>query len=153
MLYLSISSGSRVMTIRKIDGGTLKPGPILNNVIIGKGQTARTSTVLAYRPMYRGYHNTRLGAVFLNLEKLFPCAAKAGIVPVCRRFTREEDGFLRGKTITEAADVGNHMKIFGTNINTYGFVFEACPYLNGVNGCLPSFFNTAVTCFLPRSCL
>ena len=151
MLYISITPFKRVMTIRKINGSNLKRGRILDQIAIENGQTANTSTILAYRPKYIDYHNTGLGAVFLNLEELFPCSNND--LPVCRRFTYEEDGFFKGKTITEAADAGNNMKIFGTNINTYGFVFEDCPYLNDGNGCLPKFFETVVTCFLPRSCL
>ena len=151
MLYLSIGSGSRVLTIQKIRGGNFTLGPNLNQITIGNGQTARTSTILAYRPKYNGYHHTGLGAVFINLNKLFPCAAKIGIAPACRRFTQEEDGFFKGKTITEAGDQGNNIKFFG-NVYTYGFVFEACQYLYGGYGCLPNHFQTVVTCFLPSSC-
>ena len=153
MLYLSLPK-SRILSIQKVNGSDLTLRPILDKIKIGNGQTARTSTMLAYRPNYNGHDHTRLGAVFLNLVKLFPCA-RTGIVPVCRRFTQDEDGFYKGKTIAEAADIGNNMRIFSTTkyINTYGFVFEACPYLNGVNSCLSTYFETVVTCFLPRSCL
>ena len=153
MLYLSIGPGSRELTIRKMRGGSFTLGPILNKITIGNGQTARTSTILAYRPRYYDHHQSRLGAVFLNLEKLFPCAGKGGLVPVCSRFTQEEDGFLRGRSIIEAADGGNNFKIFGTNIKTYGFVFQGCSYLNGNYACLPNWLATVVTCFVPRACL
>ena len=152
MLYLSMRN-TRKLTIRKIKGGSFTLGPVLNTITIGNGQTPTTSTILAYRPRYNGYHHTRRGAVFLNLESLFPCAEKTDLVPVCRRFTQEEDGFLRGKSIIDAADEGNNMKIFGTNIKTYGFVFQGCSYLNGNNACLPTFFQTVITCYVPRACL
>ena len=152
MLYLSMRN-TRKLTIRKIKGGSFTLGPVLNTITIGNGQTPTTSTILAYRPRYNGYHHTRRGAVFLNLESLFPCAGKTDLVPVCRRFTQEEDGFLRGKSIIDAADEGNNMKIFGTNIKTYGFVFQGCSYLNGNNACLPTFFQTVITCYVPRACL
>ena len=150
MFYLSIPTDSRVLSIRKIKRGN---SPILNKITIGNGQTAITSSILAYRPRYNDYHVTRFGAVFLNLERLFPCAGKTGLVPVCRRFTQEEDGFFKGRTITEAADIGNNMRIFGRDIKTYGFVFDRCSILSGRFGCLPTHFQTIVTCFLPRSCL
>ena len=153
MLYLSIGAGSRVLTIQKMKGGSFRLGPVLSRITIGNGVTSKTSSILAYRPRYNGYHNTKYGAVFLNLEKLFPCAGKHGLVPVCRRFTQEEDGFYRGRSILESADHGNSMRIFGTNIKTYGFVFQGCYYLNGRYGCLPNWFQTVVTCFLPRACL
>ena len=153
MLYLSIGAGKRVLTIRKIKGGSFRLGPVLDRITIGNGQTSKTSSILGYRRRYNDYHSTRFGAVFLNLEKLFPCAGKNGLIPVCRRFTQEEDGFYKGKSILEAADGGNTMRIFGTRIKTYGFVFEQCSYLNGRYGCLPNYFETVVTCFLPRACL
>ena len=152
MLYLTVR-GNRELTIRKIRGGNFTLGPVLDKISIGNGGTATTSSRLAYQPQYKDYDNTNRGAVFLNLEKLFPCAGNDGLVPVCRRFTQEEDGFFKGKTITEAADSGNNMRIFGNNIKTYGFIFENCPFLSGVNSCLPTYFQTVVTCFLPRSCL
>ena len=153
MLYLSIGGGSRVLSIRKIRGGSFTLGPVLNRITIGNGQRSRTSSILAYRPRYSDFHQTRLGAVFLNLERLFPCAGKGGLVPVCRTFTQEEDGFYKGRSIIDAADIGNNMRIFGSNIKTYGFALQGCSYLSGQNACLPNWFTTVVTCFVPRACL
>ena len=153
MLYLTVTDGKRELTIQKIRDGSFTLGPVLNKITIGNGQTPTTSSILAYRPRYYDAHQSRLGAVFLNLEKLFPCAGKDGLVPVCSKFTQEEDGFLRGKAIIETADAGNTLKIFGTSIKTYGFVFQGCSYLNGNNGCLPNWLTTVVTCFVPRACL
>ena len=153
MVYLSIGAGSRVLTIQKIKGDSLTRGPILDSITIGNGKTSTTSSILAYRPSYKDYHNSQLGAIFLNLENLFPCGKNGVVVPPCRRFTQDEDGFFKGKTIAEAADGGNNMRIFGIGIKTYGFVIEQCRYLNGADGCLPKIFQTVVLCVLPRSCL
>ena len=153
MLYLAIGPGSRILTVQKIRGGNFTVGPVLDKITIGNGATSRTSSILAYRPRYNDHHSTRFGAVFLNLEKLFSCAGKDGLVPVCGRFTQEEDGFYKGRTIAEAADGGNNFNIFGTNIKTYGFVFSYCYTLNGQSGCLPNWFATVITCYLPRACL
>ena len=155
MLYLSVTTQSRHMTITRINSTTFRlSNPQLDRILIGDGQTATTSTILAYRPRYNSLlHDTGLGAIFLNLDRLFPCTANTRVHPICRRFTQEEDGFFKGKTITEAADIGFYMLIFDLSVNTYGFVFESCPYLNGINGCLPNDFQTVITCFVPRSCL
>ena len=126
----------------------------LDELVFENERTSATSTILAYRPSYNfDFHQSSLGAIFLNLDRLFPCIVHSKIIPACRRFTQEEDGFFKGKTITEAGDVGNHLEIFGSSVKTYGFVFESCPYLNGINGCFPHSFQTVITCFLPRSCL
>ena len=154
LLYLSLTDGSRYMSISRINTTTynlITPG--LDSIAIGNGQTAKTSTILAYRPRYMDRYQTGLGAIFINLNQLFPCIANTVINPVCRRFTQDEDGFFNGKTITEGADGGNDINIFPNNARTYGFVFESCPYLNGNNGCLRNYFQTFVTCFIPRSCL
>ena len=89
MLYLSMPTTSRVLSISKIRGASFTLGPILNRITIGNGVTSRTSTILAYKPRYSGYLNTGLGAAGVSyLERLFPCAGKSGFVPVCRRFTQ-----------------------------------------------------------------
>ena len=155
LLHLSISSQNRFMTIKTINTTTFDSSSReLDRIVIGNGLTSSTSTILAYRPKYESdYHQTGLGAIYLNLDSLFPCTVNGLIVPICRRFTQEEDGFFKGRTITEAADGGNAMTIFGHSVKTYGFVFESCPYLNGIDGCLPTQFQMVITCFLPRSCL
>ena len=152
MLYLAVHR-NRELSIRKIRGGSFTLGPVLDKISIGKGLAAKKSSKLAYIPRYNDLHHTRRGAVFLNLEKLFPCAGKGGLVPVCRRFTYEEDGFYKGRTITEAADGGNNIKVFGNGIKTYGFIFQGCSCLSGQYACLPTWFETVITCFLPRRCL
>ena len=90
------------------------------------------------------------GAIFVNLEKLFPCANG---IPLCRLFPYEDDGFRKGKALIETADSGNTLQIFGGNNNkTYGFAFTGCPVLNGANGCLPSGWQRILVCYLPNSC-
>ena len=114
MLNFSITNGhtSHVLTIQKIRSGNFTLGPTLNQIIIGNGETDRTFTILHIDQLYNGYHHTKLGAVFINLDKLFPCA-KLGNVSACKKFTQEEDGFFKGKTITEASDQGNNFNFFG----------------------------------------
>ena len=110
-----------------------------------------TNNMLAYRPNYADYHGSGLAAVFLNIDKIFPCAS--GQAPFCRMFTYNEEGFSKGKAILEAADTGSSFRIFSStaNINTYGFAFQGCNQLNGANGCMPTYFDTAITCQLPRN--
>ncbi|XP_019853143.1 PREDICTED: uncharacterized protein LOC109582705 [Amphimedon queenslandica] len=150
LLYLWTDQ-SRVLKIKKMNGGTLREGnKLLQRIYIGNGRRSKTGPYMAYRPKFRGYHSTRLGAIFVNLNRLFPCARSTRVS--CRRFTIEEDGFLKGKAIIEAADLGNHFRAFGTNVDTYGIAFQGCRYLNGANGCLPKWFHTTIACLLPRSC-
>ena len=148
LLYLTQNSHRR-LSIERINGGSLKKGKLLERISIGQGRASKTGRYLAYRPRYHDYHHTKLGAVFLNLDRIFPCARSAH--PFCRRFTTEEDGFLRGKAIIEAADYGNNFRVFG-GTDTYGMAFQGCGYLDGHNGCLPIWFQTIIACFLPRSC-
>jgi len=87
-----------------------------------------------------------LAGVFLNLENIFRCISDE--YPICHIFTYEEDGFNNGKAIIEAEDIGNNFRVFSSteNILTYGFAFQ----LNGRNGCMRKYFQTAITCQLPR---
>jgi len=108
------------------------------------------NNTLAYRPNITEFHQSGLAGVFLNFEKIFPCAS--GQFPICRTFTYEEDGFKNGKAIIEAGDSGNHFRIFSStrDIKTYGFAFQGCSQLNGLNGCMSKYFEMAITCQLPR---
>ena len=154
MFHLSVNEGYRYVMISKINATTFNfINPYLDRFAIENGQIPITSSILAYRPKYMDRYQTGLGAIFINLNKLFPCTANTLINPVCRRFTQDEDGFFNGKAITEGADGGHDINIFPNNAKTYGFVFESCPYLNGTNGCYPNYFQTVITCFIPRSCL
>ena len=135
------------------EGGKFKYGSILDTINLGNGTIDRTSKMLAYRKTFNGYHNTGLGTIFFNLEALFPCAGSATPLPICRLLPLEDDGFLQGRTILEAADSGNNFRIFGNRVNTYGFAIKGCSLLNGINGCLPLWFNRALACYLPQKCL
>ena len=109
-----------------------------------------TNNTLAYRPNSTEFHQSGLAGVFLNFEEIFPCAS--GQFPICRTFTYEEDGFKNRKAIIEAGDSGNHFRTFSStrDIKTYGFAFQGCSQLNGLNGCMPEYFEMAITCQLPR---
>ena len=148
------TDGRRNLKLQKINGATLKEEhTIIDTIIMGDGETNHTGMYLAYRKRFLDYHESGLSAIFINLKKLFPCAKSA--LPICGRFTREEDGFLKGRSLLETCDLGNHIKIFSQleHIPTYGIAFEGCKVLDGQNGCLPIWFHTAITCFLPQSCL
>ncbi|XP_011406862.1 PREDICTED: uncharacterized protein LOC105314403 [Amphimedon queenslandica] len=146
------TDGPRNLKIQKINVGTLtSEGDVLESIALGSGSISKTGAYLAYRPEFKGYHSTGLGAIFLNLEKLFPCAKKAR--PICGRFTFEEDGFLKGKALLQAADSGADLKVFGNNINTYGIAIQDCEKLDGKNGCLPSWYQVTIVCYLPSSCI
>ena len=142
---------SRNLKIQKLNGGTLNSeNKVLETLALGNGNAAKTGSYLAYRPRFKAFHQTGLGAIFLNLKKLFPCSKSAR--PICSRFTFEEDGFLQGKALLEAADSGNNMNVFGKTTNTYGIAIQGCPVLNGANGCLPAWYQMTIVCYLPRSC-
>ena len=88
--------------------------------------------------------------MFLNLERIFPCISDE--YPTCRMFTYEEDGFNSGRAIIEAGDISNNFRVFSSteNILTYGFAFQGCVQLNGLDGCMRNYFQRAITCQLPR---
>ena len=127
-------------------------GAKITEISIANPSQPSTSTdnTLAYRPNFVDYHQSGLAGVFLNLEKLFPCASME--TPICSMFTLEEDGFNNGKAIIEAEDIGNNFRVFSSteNIKTYGFAFQGCGELNGRNGCMPTYFEISITCQLSR---
>ena len=88
----------------------------------------------------------------MNLEKIFPCGSTGDKTPLCSVFTYDEDGFRKGKAIIEAQDNGYAIRVFSStqHIKTYGFAFEGCGELNGLDGCMPTYFNMAITCQLAR---
>ena len=129
-------------------------GAKITEISIANPSQPSTSTdnTLAYRPNFVDYHQSGLAGVFLNLEKLFPCASMDDKYPLCSTFTFEEDGFRDGKAIIETEDIGNNFRVFSSteNIKTYGFAFQGCGQLNGLNGCMPVYFDMAITCQLSR---
>ena len=119
---------------------------------MGNGQTNQMgpSSILAYRKQYNEYHGSKLGVIFFNLEKLFPCTTK---IPVCRLLPFEDDGFLAGRAILQSTDGGNNFVIFGKNVRTFGFGIQGCSILHGNNGCFPAWYHRMLVCYLPRTCL
>lgn len=142
--------------VRKFNGATLTASSVVDTVNLGPTSihSGRKSVfgkkkILAYMPKYRDHHKSGLAALFLNLEKLFPCSR--GNV-VCSRSTYEEDGFLKGKTLLQASDIGNNFRIFGKNVATYGMAISGCGIMNKRYGCYFDWFQTTITCLLPPSC-
>ena len=109
------------------------------------------NNLLAYRPNYGDFHNSGLGAIFVNIEGVFPSIAGTSFPPICSLFTREEDGFRKGQQFVELGDarINGPSKIFGNGISTYGLAVQGCPELN--KECLPTYFESEVVCLLPRS--
>ena len=141
---------NRSVLLRRFDGGVFDVTGYIDQIRIGNGASATNSPLgyMRYRPNYADFHKSYLAGLFFNLEHLFPCARRSRQRPVCRMFTLEEDGFLKGKAIIEKADSGNNFVIFGSNIDTYGFAIQGCKTMNSY--CLPSYFETVITCYLPR---
>ena len=106
--------------------------------------------VVAYRPRYADSHNSRLAAVFLNMESIFPCARSTPEDPQCGLLTAEEDGFFGGRSFISAADRGNNFRIFNSTeqIKTFGLALQGCP--EWVPACLPVWAQVTVFCLLPR---
>ena len=123
----------------------------LETLTISDPSQPYTNNLLAYRPRYNDVHRSGLGAIFINIEGVFPCVAPLSYVPICSTFTTEEDGFRSGKAIIDAADSGNNFQIFNTttNIATYGIAFQQCPEFN--DSCFPSFLSLTIACYLPRA--
>ena len=105
-----------------------------------------SNNLLAYRPRFSGLHESGLGALFLNIQAIFPCTNRV----TCGRVTYEEDGFNRGRPFLEAGDGGNNFRVFSStqDIKTYGIAVEGCPELN--QQCWPSYYQTEIFCLLPR---
>ena len=106
------------------------------------------NNVIAYRPYYNDVHNSNLAILFFNLEAAFPCL---GGMPICSLFPFEEDGFFRGRPLIQAADTGNHFRIFSGShsVKTFGFGFAGCSTF--ANSCVPDSFELSLVCLLPRS--
>ena len=143
--------GSRKLFIKKFDIKQFKVvGDALDEIHIGNGQADQTSDLLAYRKQFSDYHGSGLGAVFFNLQKLFPCVTSN--IPMCHLYPNDDEGFRKGKALIEVSD-WNNIHVFGSSVKTYGFTFTDCPVLDGANGCLSTYFDRVLVCYLPRSCL
>ena len=135
------------------DGDTLRldtKDGTLASVSLSDPSQGTSDGILAYRPNYADYHSSGLAGIFVNIEEVFPCTAEIeNYTPVCSKATREEDGFMKGRSIIELGDMGNDVKVFGDGISTYGLAIQDCSELN--SDCLPKYYNTEVVCFLPRA--
>ena len=100
--------------------------------------------MMYYAPRFRDYHNSKLAIVAFNMEKIFPCLAGKRVLPVCRLFTAEEDGFRNGRPIIEAADGGNNFQMFNQR-PVYAFAIKGCQ-----ESCVPEYMEKTITCMLPR---
>jgi len=147
-------TGDNILQLRHFNSSTGTNGDMITEISIADPSQPSTSTdnTLAYRPDFADYHQSGLAGVFLNLEKLFPCASMDDKYPLCSTFTFEEDGFKNGKAIIETEDVGNNLSVFSSTeeIKTYGFAFQGCGQLDGLDGCMPISIHMAITCQLSR---
>ena len=147
-------NGDNKLVLGHFNSSTGTGGAKITEISIANPSQPSTSAdnTLAYRPNFADLHQSGLAGVFLNLEKLFPCASMDDKYPLCSTFTFEEDGFRDGKAIIETEDIGNNLRVFSSteNINTYGFAFQGCGELNGRNGCMPKYFQISITCQLSR---
>jgi hypothetical protein len=119
-----------------------------DSISLSNPSSSQTSTLIAYRPNYNDYHNSGLGAVFFNIQKIFTCTS--GIrdyEPVCSVFTREEEGFRKGNAFIAAADIGNNMDIFGGN-SVVAVAIQNCSEFT--TDCFSSYLQSEVVCMLPR---
>lgn len=97
---------------------TLPSGATTRLTISDTSASAKSAdNKVAYEPNYADHHNSGLGALFLNLDAIFPCIQSLpnpGYMPSCTRMTDDEDGFLGGRAVIQAGDGGNNMRIFNT---------------------------------------
>ena len=127
-----------------------RSGTKIDKLYIGRSASyTRYSTkrTMCYAPRFHDYHKSYLAILAFNLEKIFPCIAGKNIVPICRLYTGEEDGFNRGRPIIEAGDRGNNFNMFGRK-PVYGFAVQGCRYFT--TSCMPVWWQTTLTCMLPR---
>ena len=109
---------------------------------------SQTSTILAYKPQYNDFHGTKLTTLFVNIKEVFPCLnALTYYEPVCSIFTREEDGFRKGRAFIEAGDSRNDFKIFSGK-PAWGITVQDCPEF--INNCFSHWLQFEVVCMLPQ---
>ena len=123
----------------------------LAQITISDSSQSYTSNLLAYRPRFGDLHSSGLGAIFVNLEGVFPCLTPLdNYYPICSTFSEEEDGFRNGRALLGAGDIGNNFQIFSTTVNvlTYGIAIQQCPELT--TACFPAYHSFNIVCYLPR---
>ena len=89
-------------------------GKVKDTISLTNPADPQDSTLLAYRPKYSDLHNSDLAALFIKIQEVFPCTQKiTKYEPVCSTFSREEDGFRKGKAFIQAGDIGNKKSSMG----------------------------------------
>lgn len=148
MLAININN-ARILTLYRINGFTFRHS-VITRIRMYNYNRARGNHLLAYRPSFPDYHKSSMGAVFVNIERLFPCIRRTRFQqPICRIFTNEEDGFNHGRSPVEAGDNGNNLNVFGGHYSTYAFGFRGCPTLSP--RCFPTHYTATIVCHLPRA--
>ena len=151
MLAFAIEEGpnsSRRARIKDLNVRTLVPGRILDEVDISDPSLNATgaNNAVLYQPRYTDY-----GVFFINMEEVFPCVKRLlyRYHPVCKIFTHEDDDFQGERSIYEAADSGNHFRIFNAtfDIPTYGFGIQGCAEFT--IDCIPTNRQFAIICYSP----
>ena len=132
----------------RVMSNTGKPTATLDTLPVTRSGAAYSpKRMMYYAPRYRDHHKSNLAIVAFNMEKIFPCLAGKGVLPMCRMYTAEEDGFMKGRSIIEAADIGNNLKMF--NKPVYAFAVRGCRKLTS-QSCMPNWWQKTITCLLPR---
>ena len=152
-------NSARIARVRDFNVKTLVTGHKFDEVDISDPRLSATgaNNTVSYQPRYRDTTDFGHGgsdttaAFFINMRKVFPCTRSLSYRyhPVCKIFTNEEDGFRSYRPIIEAADSGNHFRIFSTteNIPTYGFGIQGCAEFT--MDCLPTHHLFVIVCYLP----
>jgi hypothetical protein len=154
MLAFVVEEGpdsSRRARIKDLSVKTLVPGRILDEVDISNSSLNATgaNNVISYQPTYY----TDFAVFFINMKEAFPCIKNLPYRyhPVCKIFTHEEDDFRSVRPIYEAADSGNHFRIFNMyttlDIPTYGFGIQGCAEFT--MNCVPTHHQFAIVCYSP----
>ena len=147
---LLCQAGMRSFTLSVDSSRNIKlivEGEEQDSISLTDPSSEQTSTLLAYRPEYPDHHSSSLAGLFVNIKEVFPCTQKIDqYEPVCSTFSREEDGFRKGKAFIEAGDIGNNLKVFDDSV--YALAVQDCPEMDG--SCLPNYLQIDVVCLLPR---
>ena len=157
MIYLAVIRTINVRVDRSNLVDVTLPSGAVTRLTISDPSASATSAdnLVAYRPNYQDQHESEVGALFLNLDAIFPCIQplpNPHYMPSCTRMTDDEDGFLGGRAILQAGDGGNVFRIFNIGseaIRTYGIAFAGCTQLNGTCG-LYEHMSINIVCLLPQ---
>ena len=159
MLAFEVNS-SRIAKVKMLNVTTLRLGDSFDEVNISDPSISVTgaNNIVSYKPNYHdttnfGHGGSNTTAIFFfNMKEIFPCIKSLTYHyhPVCKIFTNEEDGFRSFRSIIEAADSGNHFRIFNTpsefSLPTYGFGIQGCAEFT--RDCLPTYHLFVIVCYL-----